>query len=65
MNEPFRLRIRAETSDAAEVEARAWADAEPCWSLVRVLSPEPHPEHWQVWYVTVECAPVAMTLGLA
>jgi hypothetical protein len=58
MTERFALRIHAPSEVEAAEQGKAWADAEPAWSYLRVVSVDPHPEHWQVWTVTVECAPV-------
>ena len=66
MSETFPLWIRAETPEAAAVQGRAWADAEPRLTYLRVVSVEPHPTFWRVWTVTVEAVvgEAPMTLGL-
>lgn len=68
MTEVFALRLHAPDEADAAAQGRAWADAEPAWDFVRVVSVVPHPEHWRVWTVTVECSPKVtaqtMVLGL-
>lgn len=66
MTETYPLWIRAESSDDAAAEGRAWADAEPSLTYLRVVSVEPHPTFWRVWTVTVEAVAGErpMTLGL-
>ena len=62
------LWIRAADEADAAAQGRAWADAEPRLEFLRVVSVEPHPQHWRVWTVTVETEPRAdgpLTLGLA
>jgi hypothetical protein len=68
VTESFPLWIRAETEADAAAQGQAWADAEPRWTFVRVVSVTPHPTFWRVWTVVVEAAPIdvaPLTLGLA
>ena len=65
MVESFPLWIRAADEADAAAQGRAWADLEPAWDFLRVVSVVPHPEFWRVWTVTVECAPRTLTLELA
>jgi hypothetical protein len=61
------LWIRAQSEADAAARGRAWADAEPRLSFVRVASVEPRPGLWRVWTVTVEAEPARadeLTLGL-
>ncbi|MBE3070955.1 MAG: hypothetical protein IMZ66_12035 [Planctomycetes bacterium] len=67
MTETFPLWIRGESEADAAAQGQAWADAEPLWTFVRVVSITPHLEFWHVWTVAVEVAPVnaaPLTLGL-
>lgn len=68
MTDSWPLWIRATDETDAAAQGRAWADAEPNHTFVRVVSVTPHPSFWRVWTVEVETTPVLtepMTLGLA
>jgi len=60
----FPLWIRAQTPEDAARQGQAWADAEPAWSFLRVVSVVPHATFYLVFIVTVECEPMGLTLGL-
>ena len=62
------LAFWADTEDEARRQAEAWADAEPAWTLARIVSATEGPDRRYWWTVVVDLEPVdelQPTLGLS